>query len=69
MLDRHELETGHYLSGRVRYVNTNGETKTTLKEIRDVRKSSRFWNKFPTVKKGQKLERLKQAGQKIYDIS
>lgn len=55
MLDHHELETAHYLSGRVSYVNTNGETKTTLKEIRDVRKSRRLWNKFPTVKKDQKL--------------
>lgn len=58
-----------YLSGRVKCVISNGETKAILKEMRDVRKSSSFWNKFSREKNDQKLERLNQARQQIHGIS
>lgn len=45
-----------YLSGRVKYVISNGDTTATLKEMRDVRKPSRFWNKFSREKNDEKLE-------------
>lgn len=60
MLDHHELETGHYLSGRVSYVNTNGD-KNNFEGNKGCEKVQKALEQVPHSEEGSKTGKIESG--------